>query len=256
MAPRIRLPRVPRVLALASLLLNAAFIASASYVVHRKGGLDYLRRYRDILADESITIESFPPFYQQQYSYFLGHPLAAGQTVFIGDSLTEGFDLERWFPGEPSLSNRGIGSDNTVGVLFRLDEVLRSTPHRIMLLIGISDLRIGRSPERIAATILRFVERTATGSPTTNVVLQSVLPINRDLFGREIDPEDILSVNTSLELMASDYERVEYLDLSQRFSDDEGRLRSELTLDGVHLNEEGYRTYRDAIAGVVTSYGR
>ena len=47
---------------------------------------------------------------------------AHGQTVFIGDSLTDGCALDVFYPELSTAAyNRGIGGDTTAGVLKRLE---------------------------------------------------------------------------------------------------------------------------------------
>jgi lysophospholipase L1-like esterase len=62
--------------------------------------------------------------------------------VFLGDSITQGWnDLASAFP-DMKVANRGInGGDTTRGVLIRLqDDVLSLDPAAIVLLIGTNDL--------------------------------------------------------------------------------------------------------------------
>ncbi|MBN3035397.1 MAG: hypothetical protein JW861_07400 [Bacteroidales bacterium] len=47
--------------------------------------------------------------------------------VFLGDSLTEGFDLSLYIP-RPGLVNRGISGDMTLHILYR-----RSTHERYQI---------------------------------------------------------------------------------------------------------------------------
>ena len=68
--------------------------------------------------------------------------------VLVGDSITEGFEVAKYFPGRRVL-NRGIGADvignalpadDPRGVLQRLDNsVFDCAPTDVFLLIGIND---------------------------------------------------------------------------------------------------------------------
>ena len=59
--------------------------------------------------------------------------------LFIGDSLTEWFNLKMYFP-EASIINEGIAGDTTYGLLERLEAILDVTADKIFLLIGINDV--------------------------------------------------------------------------------------------------------------------
>ena len=87
------------------------------------------------------------------------------------------------------------------------------------------------------------------GSPRTKIYLQSLLPFNNDvrewklLKGRE---HVVVEANILLEQVAC-RQGVTWINLYPLFVDDQGRLRAELTNDGLHLMGEGYLIWRDAI---------
>src|SRR5262249_32546108 len=59
-----------------------------------------------------------------------------GRVVFLGDSITAGWDLEKSFRGEPYI-NRGIGWQNTSQMLVRFrQDVLRLKPKVAIILAG------------------------------------------------------------------------------------------------------------------------
>jgi hypothetical protein len=64
-----------------------------------------------------------------------------GAVVFLGDSITQGWNsIARIFP-DIKVVNRGIGGDTTRGVLYRLNaDVLALKPAAVVLLIGINDI--------------------------------------------------------------------------------------------------------------------
>ncbi|HPQ96908.1 MAG TPA: GDSL-type esterase/lipase family protein, partial [Thiolinea sp.] len=64
------------------------------------------------------------------------------------------------------MKNRGIGGDDTGGVLGRLDEVVRSRPDKIFLMIGTNDLSAGKSVEQIIANYRLILRRIREASPS------------------------------------------------------------------------------------------
>jgi len=56
--------------------------------------------------------------------------------LFIGDSLTEWFGLEKYFP-DVKIINEGIAGDTTYGVLERLEGIIDQPVDKIFLMIGI-----------------------------------------------------------------------------------------------------------------------
>ena len=60
--------------------------------------------------------------------------------VFLGDSLTEGYDLKTYYP-EYNVANRGIGGDTTDGLQKRLKvSVYDINPKMVMMLISVNNL--------------------------------------------------------------------------------------------------------------------
>ena len=136
--------------------------------------------------------------YGQRADFFHRYPVNEGDVVFLGDSITDGGCWEELFPGVP-LKNRGINGDSTTGVLNRLDDILRSRPRAIFLLIGTNDLPWFeyRSDRAILRTYSQILDRCRELSPQTRVYVQSILPRARTYTKR------IERLNVQLEQLAS-----------------------------------------------------
>ena len=52
--------------------------------------------------------------------------------------------------------------------------------------------------------------------------------------------------------MVAEFPGVRFLDLTGYLVDDAGGLRREFTIDGLHLNTDGYLAIREALRGPVT----
>ena len=75
------------------------------------------------------------PAHERWVSQFEELPIASGDTVFLGDSITEGGSWHELFP-ESSVRNRGIGGVTTSGILARIDQIRHGKPGQIFLMIG------------------------------------------------------------------------------------------------------------------------
>ncbi|HVA01936.1 MAG TPA: GDSL-type esterase/lipase family protein [Terriglobia bacterium] len=74
-------------------------------------------------------------------------PHPAGRVVFLGDSITEGWDLAKFFPGKPYV-NRGIGGQTTPQMLVRMfPDVIDLKPAAVILLAGTNDIAGNTGPE-------------------------------------------------------------------------------------------------------------
>ncbi len=147
--------------------------------------------------------------------------------------------MQEYFPGCFVL-NRGINSDTTVSLLERLDRNVGSLKiEKLFLLIGYNDLQY-RTNSEIVANIRLILERIKA----QEIYLQSLFPV--EAKKRETNIR-ILDLNRDLKRLSSD-KGIEYIDLHKHFLDDRGGLARQYSLDGAHLNGEGYRAWRELIA--------
>lgn len=179
--------------------------------------------------------------YLQRLELFKQMPNQKNEIVFLGNSITEQGEWQELFPGKP-IVNRGIGGDNTFGLLARLDEVLESKPAKIFLLIGVNDL--GRNlPQAVTLNnYRRIVSKIKKESPKTQLYIQSILPLNEEIlkypYMKGKNPQ-VLALNEKLVELAKEF-KVPFINIFSIYADDKNELKSELTLDGIHLRQAAY----------------
>lgn len=182
------------------------------------------------------------PNHQRWISQFEALPLESGDVVFLGDSITRGGSWHERFPNS-AVKNRGIGGDTSAGVLARLDQIIDGKPSQLFLLIGTNDLMIGVSQDQITANIQTIVERINSGSPGTQVFVQSILP--RSLGYRE----RIESLNVKIQAALDD--KAVWIDLYPLMLDDDGSIADRYSNDELHLHGAGYTVWSEAIRHLV-----
>lgn len=168
--------------------------------------------------------------------------------VLLGDSITEGFDVAKYFPGRRVL-NRGIGGDvigndlpveDSRGVLKRLDQsVFNCAATDVFLMIGINDLGSGHTPEVMEQGYREILQRIKKETPRVRVHVQSVLP-TRDNYAKH--NANVVDFNGRLKKLADEF-GYDYLDVHALMADDKGELKAEYTGDGLHLNEAAYKVW-------------
>ena len=92
--------------------------------------------------------------------------------------------------------------------------------------------------------------RFQSESPRTKFYVQSVFPVN-DSFKKYAAKHgrhdaDIVAVNKGLQALCAE-KGIVYIDLWTLLADKNGKLRADLTNDGLHLMGEGYIVWRDAV---------
>jgi lysophospholipase L1-like esterase len=178
-------------------------------------------------------------------------PPAKGENrvVFMGDSITDGWKLDQYFPGKPFI-NRGIGGQSTQHMLLRFRaDVIDLKPKVVVILAGTND--ISSTTEQAKLTTLESNLASMVDLAQANgirVVLASVMPVsdhNTDKSGKPVirtvqrSPAEINEVNSWIKRLCSSRGLV-YLDYFTPMADDKGFLRAEIANDGLHPNAKGY----------------
>ncbi|NQE36979.1 SGNH/GDSL hydrolase family protein [Microcoleus asticus] len=173
-------------------------------------------------------------------------------SVLAGDSLSMWFPT-KLLPVDRIWLNQGISGETSVGLLKRLQLFDRTAPDTVFVMIGINDLLRGASDEGILDNQRQIIRDLRWAHPKAEVVVQSILPHsgeqatweNRDRL-LAIPNSRIRAINRRLKEIASS-ENVLYLDLYPLFADADGNLPTELSTDGLHLNDQGYLVWRSAL---------
>jgi lysophospholipase L1-like esterase len=187
-------------------------------------------------------------YYEQKVSLFRLLPIKKHAIIFMGNSITDiGEWAEIW--QHPRVINRGVSSDNTFGVLARLDEVTQRQPAKIFIMIGINDIARGTPVATILSNYSRIITEIKSASPRTRVYIQSVLPTNNSFpqFVRHQNKDSqIREVNEGLAQLALQ-EGLDYIHLYPHFLDETGKLSADYTNDGLHLNGAGYMLWKQIL---------
>ncbi|MGE0104016.1 MAG: SGNH/GDSL hydrolase family protein [Blastocatellales bacterium] len=166
------------------------------------------------------------------------------RVVFLGDSITDGWKLDEYFPDQPYI-NRGISGQTTPQMLIRMrPDVIELKPRVVVLLAGTNDIAGNTGPMTIEMITDNY-ESIAELARINRIkmVFASVLPIHdygRTRVSERRPPETILKLNEWLKNYCKTNGHV-YLDYFSQMVDDTGMLKAELANDGLHPNAEGYK---------------
>ena len=177
----------------------------------------------------------------------LGPPAAnENRVVFFGDSITDIWKLENYFPGKPYV-NRGIGGQTTPQMLVRFrQDVIDLHPKVVVILAGTNDIAGNTGPMRnedIEANYASFAELARASG--IRVVYSSILPVHnytersKDFFAQR-PMSRVLELNQWLKNYC-EKNNIVYLDYFSAVVDDKGLLKKDLADDGLHPNDAGYK---------------
>jgi lysophospholipase L1-like esterase len=181
-----------------------------------------------------------PPEYASRLEELWSQPHSSKDIVFLGNSITY---YTKWAEllNSPHAKNKGISGDISFGVLGRLDEVIEGQPAKVFILIGINDLARNVPVDVILQNYQRIISRIRSGSPSTRIYFQTLLPTNinfRKAYRHYNVGEQILQVNEGLKEL-SEKQDIVLIDLYDQFADEKNQLKTAYTYDGVHLSDEG-----------------
>jgi lysophospholipase L1-like esterase len=187
-------------------------------------------------------------YYDQKLSMFEKMPTPGNAIIWLGDSITDGGEWSELFPNYNTM-NRGISADNTFGILYRLQEIVRRKPKKIFILIGINDIGRNIPDDVIVSNYRKIIERLQRQTPATAIYVQSILPTNNnftDFKNHQNKTDHVLFVNNELKKICRE-KKITYVNLYDAFIDAEGKLDKRYTNDGLHLTGEGYLKWKEIL---------
>jgi lysophospholipase L1-like esterase len=170
-------------------------------------------------------------------------PVDPHRVVFLGDSITDGWDLARYFPGKPYV-NRGISGQTTAQMLVRVfPDVIDLKPAALILLAGTNDIARNTGPQTLTMVTENIQAITELAQAHgIKVVLCLLTPVSDYTPHKQTErrpPADILKLNTWLREYASRAGAV-LADYYSPLADAQGMLREGYSDDGLHPNAKGY----------------
>ena len=171
--------------------------------------------------------------------------------LFIGDSITQGWETggkevwERYY-GQRKTVNLGFSGDRTQHVLWRLDHgnIDGISPKAAVVMIGTNNSNADdNTAEEIADGIIAIVTKLRQRLPNTKILLLAVFP-----RGEGPSPQREKNAQASrLAAKIADGKMIHYLDIGPLFLDQNRILSKEIMPDLLHLSEDGYKIWAQAI---------
>lgn len=168
------------------------------------------------------------------------------RVVFLGDSITDGWRLNEYFP-DRDFVNRGISGQITGEMLGRMmADVIDLKPQMMVVLAGTNDIARGVDVQTIENN-LRMIADLAQAHQI-KPLFASLLPVSdyhKDQNPqyeqtKRRPPETIRAVNNWLTVFCKTH-NYPYVDYFSATVDQAGALRTDLSNDGLHPNSAGYR---------------
>ncbi|CAN5460735.1 SGNH/GDSL hydrolase family protein [soil metagenome] len=191
-------------------------------------------------------------------------PPAKGEdrVVFMGDSITDFWKLDQYFPGQPYV-NRGISGQTTPQMVLRFRaDVIDLKPKVVVILAGTNDLSSYPGPNVIENTEKNLTSMVDLAHANgINVVLATVMPVsdyNKNAAGVQTirtvlrPPAQINELNAWIKKYCAERNLV-YLDYFTPMADEKGLLKADIANDGLHPNAKGYELIKPLAEAAIKS---
>jgi lysophospholipase L1-like esterase len=172
--------------------------------------------------------------YPRIKSYFKKHY----SVVLFGDSLTQ-FGNWNAVLNKPDFKVVGHPGFTSLQLLSVIGEVFKCTPDTCYLMAGVNDVGVGVPLTLIFKNYNTLID-TLIKHKITPIVQSTLYTVNYPIINRSVDSLD----NYLIKLCEA--KRVRYIDLNKVMTVNKN-LKINLSTDGVHLNEEGYKIWAHSI---------
>lgn len=180
------------------------------------------------------------------------------RVVFLGDSITDRWDLEKFFPGKPFV-NRGIGGQVTTQMLVRFHaDVVALQPVAVVIMAGVNDVH-GVLQVETEAQIEANYEAMAEIAVAHGIkpVFAKITPLNNYTPNaatvlQDRHPDQLARLNIWLDsyCAAHGYTLIDY---GPVLKDGAGLMRADYTADGIHPNDDAYRAMAPVAANAIAT---
>jgi lysophospholipase L1-like esterase len=181
------------------------------------------------------------------------------RVIFYGSSSVDNWNLARDFAGVPIL-NRGIGGESTHQFWLRYrQDVAQLKPYGMIFFCGSlndmwPDKRMNLDESR--ANIARISRMAA--SRGIKVAIGAIMPVNDYIPGTEqmlaTHPLDQMQELNRWIRALCESQGYAYIDFYTSVADSTGKLRKELTNDGMHCNSAGYAIWKPLVDDVLRAW--
>lgn len=180
-----------------------------------------------------------------------------GQIVFTGSSLMEMFPITKLLKEHSEdiiIYNRGVGgfiSDELLAVIDVCATDLQ--PSKVFINIGTNDLSRSSIPiSSLMDNYDKIITVIEDAVPDVKIYLMAYYPVNYEAAREDMKEclkirtnEKITEANAQVKKLAEKHGQ-RYIDINRNLKDEQGRLKAEYTIEGLHINENGYRAiYND-----------
>lgn len=180
-----------------------------------------------------------------------------GETLFVGSSLMENFPINEMLTSynvNKIIYNRGVGGAVINDLLNSMNEcIFDLEPSKIFINIGTNDIgMMSYKKEELIENYSKVLTQIKEKLPETKVYVMAYYPVNAveefpgidrfrkiEMFASRNNPT-ILEANIAVEELAKKFD-YEFINVNEGLMDEDGNLKKEYAIEGVHIWANGYQ---------------
>ena len=258
---RIRVGRVVILLSIIGIILSTLTVSAINVVNNFKA---YVKQYNEEVygiveptpevSPEVIEIPVKKDDAPVEYNYGQQVPESEAvdsnyfsDTIFIGNSRTEGLMLFSGIDNTKSLTHKGLNVDtiftnpviNKNGEKISVMEALKTENYKkIYIMLGLNETGWAYS-NMFIEKYTEAIKGIKAINPDAKIYVQSILPVSKETSDTHayVKKSKIDEYNTLIKKMCVD-NQVYYVNVAEVMADDTGYLPKAASTDGIHLNKE------------------
>ena len=169
--------------------------------------------------------------------------------ILAGDSQIEFRNWYDLFAGGWAVRNCGLARAKIADVTQLVSAIGDQRPKMVVLMCGINNLSAGETREACLRDFTELLAAVRSHLQPESILVLSVMPLRETVVDRASHQFNLNVNQFNIELETScRQQQVLFLNVNSAVTDTNGRLAGELTVDGLHLNAEGYRRLAGIIA--------
>lgn len=232
--------KMKRALIILSVILNVALLTAVVYIGGYK--TDYFKRVHAKLTHTPYVPERQDGCCVDSWNNCIKKLNMQADVVFFGDSHIACGDFRNAYPHVSSI-NLGYLGEDTKGMLRRVEAIAAVQPKKIFLMGGINGLR-NQSLDDFAYWYAALVDSIRAAVPNAEIYVHTLLPVTAS--SDYCDNTKIIEANKLISRIAAD-RNFTLIDLHNRYADNNA-LPDNMSCDGLHLTNEAYNLWYQAIA--------
>lgn len=189
-----------------------------------------------------------------------------GQILFAGSSLMEQFPIYEFlqdFDLPLTIYNRGVGGYTTTELMENMEPCIYALkPAHIFINIGTNDMNtVDYTCAGLMENYRQILNGIRKNLPEAKLYMLAYYPVNPSAAKNDPVVQEILKIRTNARIseankavavLAKEFGAM-YLDVNAGITDENGNLKEEYTIEGMHMYANGYKPVFDALLPILES---